>query len=102
MVPFGALLLAQRKKVFASPSAATALSANLVSEMDDLGGHFATVGAYRSVGSKMSKMHAMSHARQRSVHTNAGMYKSGMARKAAMTSSWSRAITEGIDDDDSD
>jgi hypothetical protein len=50
---------------------------------------------YRSLGSKMSKMSAMSHQMQRSNHTSAPMYEAGASSKAAMKRAFASAPHSG-------
>merc|ERR1719482_1625343 len=96
-----AVLMRAKGKVQSSSSAQHTLSRNLCDEMGELETHFQSEVEYRSVGSKMSKMHAMSHSRQRAVHTNVGTYVSGAKRKAALKASWMSSIAagEGSDSD---
>ena len=57
-------------------------------QIAELTSQFETHAVYRSIGSKMSKMHAMSHQAQRSNHASEDLYGGGKARKAAMKASW--------------
>jgi len=82
------VLAACRMEVASTSSAEQKLSSHLVREMDMMERHFESAAAYRSVGSKMSKMHAMSHARQRAVHTNADAYSSAACNKKSLKASW--------------
>jgi len=82
------LLAACQEAVRGSPSAACDLSAGLVREVQGLSDHYEDAARYRSVGSKMSKMSAMSHQMQRSNHASAQMYSAGMKSKSAMKSAW--------------
>merc|ERR1719262_1771954 len=87
------VLRAARAKVLSSSSATQhKLALNLVHECEELDAHYESQAAYRSVGSKMSKMHARSHQVQRSVHTNVDSYGGGAKRKAAMKSAWSSSL----------
>jgi len=82
------VLAACKMRVGQTYSANQTLSAGLVREMGMLEQHFESATAYRTVGSKMSRMSAMSHARQRTVHTNAGMYRSAASHKSSLKASW--------------
>lgn len=77
-----------RRNIADSASADQKLSADLVREYEIIEQQFETTQAYRSAGSKASKMQIMSHSRQRAVHTNAHAYMAGAERKAALKSAW--------------
>jgi len=95
------VLRAVRSKVATSSSASAQhkLSLNLLQECETLDQHFESTAAYRSVGSKMSKMHARSHQVQRAVHTNVDTYGGGAKRKAAMKMGWSSALKSSAHQD---
>jgi len=94
-------LMAARRRIADSTSAATPLSFACAKEMDELEVQYRSMSQYRSVGSKMSKMHASSHYRQRAVHSNADVYSAGSKRKAAMKASWmGKLLVEKGDSDD--
>ena len=98
-------LEACRTLVAESGSADNALSYNLQTEVATLSSNYRTVSQYRSVGSKMSKMSATSHQRQRANHSQVDMYGGGAKRKAAMKASWLSSISSsgaGGNDSDSD
>jgi hypothetical protein len=76
------------RAIEASPSNTTTLSSGLKMQIAELTSQFETHAVYRSIGSKMSKMHAMSHQAQRSNHASEDLYGGGKARKAAMKASW--------------
>ena len=69
----------------ASPACASANTAALLSDLDEVVAGFEDEPVYRSTGSKMSKMSAMSHAQQRSTHATGGTYE-GASKKAAKMS----------------
>merc|ERR1719483_2039412 len=69
----------------ASPACASANTAALLSDLHDVMGGFESEPVYRSMGSKMSKMSAMSHAQQRSTHTTGGTYEGTSKRMAKMS-----------------
>jgi len=73
----------------ASPSAASPLVQNILSDAVACERGYSDAVSYRSWGSKMSKMQAMSHAQQRSTHSAGVAYerKSKMAMKSAWASS---------------
>ena len=83
-------LRAVRDKMAQSASAqiGTPLSMNLVKEVDELYTQYESSQRYRSVGSKMSKMQAVAHSRQRATHSNAEAYAGGAKRKMAMKAAW--------------
>jgi len=87
-----AIFRACKAKIAESASSSHQLSQNLVNECEQLEANYRTLSAYHSVGGKMSKMHAMSHCHQRSVHTNAGAYLSGAKRKASMKAKWMSSL----------
>ena len=61
---------------------------------------------YRSVGSKMSKMQAVSHMRQRGTHSNPTAYRSAASQKASLKAQWLSSMAPssacGGGDSDSD
>ena len=69
----------------ASPAFASANTAALLSDVHDVMGGFDSEPVYRSMGSKMSKMSAMSHAQQRSTHATGGTYEGASKRMAKMS-----------------
>ena len=71
----------------ASPACASANTAALQSDLDNVEAGFESESVYRSLGSKMSKMSAMSHAQQRSTHATGGAYE--RASKKMTKSAWS-------------
>jgi len=93
-------LMAVRKRIADSASATSQLSSACAKEMDELEVQYRSMSQYRSVGSKMSKMHASSHYRQRAVHSNADVYSGGAKRKAAMKASWMGTLLGEDSDDD--
>lgn len=101
-----AMLAACRKRIAASSSQAAPLSLNLMQQCEELEAQYTSQAQYRAVGSKMSKMHAVSHARQRANHMqSADTYTSGASRKAAMKREWMSSLGRGSaggDDSDSD
>jgi hypothetical protein len=82
------VLTACKTRVEQTHSANRALSVGLVREMGMLEQHFESATAYRSVGSKMSRMSVTSHGRQRAVHSNPGMYSSAASHKSSLKKSW--------------
>lgn len=95
------MLHAAQRRVATSDSAGCALSSNLVAESEALVANYSSEMQYRSVGSKMSKMSAMSHGRQRANHMqSADMYAGGSKRKASMKAKWMSSLAG--DDSDSD
>jgi hypothetical protein len=78
-----------------SPSANSALCGGLVLEVQQLHMQYDEERVYRSLGSKMSKMSAMSHQMQRSNHTSAPMYEAGASSKAAMKRAFASAPHSG-------
>lgn len=88
-----------RRRVAESASATDYLSLNLQSECQALEANFESTAQYRAVGSKMSKMSAMSHARQRATHLNVDSYGGGGKRKAALKASWLASMADGNDSD---
>jgi Mg-chelatase subunit ChlD len=84
------MLRAVRDRMAQSASAqiGTPLSMNLVKEVDELYTQYESSQRYRSVGSKMSKMQAVAHSRQRATHSNAEAYAGGAKRKMAMKAAW--------------
>jgi Mg-chelatase subunit ChlD len=81
-------LLSMRGALMASPAAPSDLGRALTAEMDGLTMQYSTEYAYRSVGSKATKMSSLSHARQRATHSNEGAYSGAMSMKRAMKASW--------------
>ena len=81
-------LLSMRGALMASPAAPSDLGRALTAEMDGLTMQYSTEHAYRSVGSKATKMSSLSHARQRATHSNEGAYSGAMSMKRAMKASW--------------
>lgn len=77
-----------RQRVAESISNATPLSQGLVAEIERLEVGYEDHVAYRSMGSKMSKMCAQSNLQQRSTHSSAVKYKAGGKSKKAMKTSW--------------
>lgn len=75
-----------------SPSASSTLSSNLLRELQALMVQYEDKTRYTVMGSKMSKMSAMSHHRQRANHTNSDMYSGGQVSKAAMKRSWAHTV----------
>jgi len=97
------VLEAQKARVASSVSAEHALSTNLSAQTDELVANYRSVSAYRSVGSKMSKMNARSNQVQRAVHTSApDHYAAGAKRKAAMKSAWFASSSLAGNGSDSD
>ena len=96
------LLRSTRQKISATASAQTTLSRNLVVEFDSLAEQYASSTQYRAVGSKMSKMHARSHAVQRAVHTNSLAYSGGAVYRSKMKAAWSKAMRGEASDSDCD
>lgn len=90
------MLAACRERVMGSESRARALSSQLVSEIKDLEDNFCSVAQYRSVGSKMSRMHANSHQIQRSNHMSAATYTAGASRKRAMKGMWGLSSVRSV------
>jgi hypothetical protein len=74
-----------RMMSLASPAFASANTAALLSDVHDVMGGFDSEPVYRSMGSKMSKMSAMSHAQQRSTHATGGTYEGASKRMAKMS-----------------
>ena len=74
-----------RMMSLASPACASANTAALLSDLDEVVAGFQDEPVYRSMGSKMSKMSAMSHAQQRSTHTTGGTYEGTSKRMAKMS-----------------
>ena len=70
-----------------SPACESANTAALQSDLDNVEAGFESESVYRSLGSKMSKMSAMSHAQQRSTHATGGAYE--RASKKMTKSAWS-------------
>lgn len=79
----------------ASPAAASEVVRNIISDATAAEAGYADAVTYRAVGSKMSKMSAMSHMQQRSNHCSAATYerKSKMAMKSAFLSSASSSAS---------
>jgi hypothetical protein len=71
-----------------SREAQTPMVTLLSRDLEGVESRYADDACYRSIGSKMTKMQAMSHMAQRSSHVNSDMYSSGKARKMAMKSAW--------------
>ena len=69
-----------------SPACESANTAVLQSDLDNVEAGFESESVYRSLGSKMSKMSAMSHAQQRSTHATGGAYE--RASKKMTKSAW--------------
>ena len=76
-----------RAMSLASPACESANTAALQSDLDNVEAGFESESVYRSLGSKMSKMSAMSHAQQRSTHATGGAYE--RASKKMTKSAWS-------------
>lgn len=98
------MLTAMHQSLMSSPAALTPLGNELTSEIASLSEQYNDQRVYRSVGSKASKMAAMSHARQRSVHSNEDSYAGAAIRKKSMKAAWSRPpapspVNEGSDSD---
>ena len=74
-----------RMMSLASPAFASANTAALLSDVHDVMGGYDSEPVYRSMGSKMSKMSAMSHAQQRSTHATGGTYEGTSKRMAKMS-----------------
>ena len=74
-----------RMMSLASPACASANTAALLSDLDEVVAGFEDEPVYRSMGSKMSKMSAMSHAQQRSTHATGGTYEGASKRAAKMS-----------------
>lgn len=74
----------------ASPanSAGSDLSAGLIAQLEEVELTYSDTVQYRSMGSKMSRMHATSNYQQKATHMSADMYKGGGSRKAAVKRSW--------------
>ena len=75
-------------KSLASPASVCTNTAALLSDLESIEAAYESTAVYRSVGSKMSKMSAMSHAQQRSTHSTGSMYEGGskrMAKKSLFT-----------------
>merc|ERR1719305_128869 len=81
-----------KRKIALSSSADHPLNRVLVAECDTVEAGFADRAMYRNVGSKMSKMSAMSHGRQRATHMNQEAYRSAGANKAKLMASWSASL----------
>ena len=75
-----------RAMSLASPACESANTAALQSDLDNVEAGFESESVYRSLGSKMSKMSAMSHAQQRSTHATGGAYE--RASKKMTKSAW--------------
>lgn len=75
-----------RAMSLASPACESANTAALQSDLDNVEAGFESESVYRSLGSKMSKMSAMSHAFQRSTHATGGAYE--RASKKMTKSAW--------------
>lgn len=74
--------------VRSSSTASSPASLSLVAEMEELSVNYANDVVYRSLGSKMSKMQAMSHCQQRSSHASGQMYEKrgkGIAKARMLT-----------------
>jgi len=93
-----ALLNAARRGVQTSATGDTPLSAALQCECETLEMNYGSAAQYRSVGSKMSKMQAMTHSRQRANHMSAGVYKGAASRKMAMKATWMSSMVSNGDD----
>jgi len=92
-----------RSLVSASSSAAETLSMDLISQCGMLEEQFASTSTYRSIGSKMSKMQAMSNGLERGNHMmSADLYSSGASRKKALKTSWKSTLTNPSGGSDSD
>merc|ERR1712166_1479360 len=74
-----------RMMSLASPACASANTAALLSDLDEVVAGFEDEPVYRSMGSKMSKMSAMSHAQQRSTHATGSTYEGASKRAAKMS-----------------
>lgn len=93
----GRLLLQEAlMKCQASGSATSTLSAGLIEQMQQVQMTYCDEVKYRSVGSKMSKMHAMSNFRQQSNHMAPALFKGGAKGKGAVKRAW------GLADEDDD
>merc|ERR1712159_407126 len=87
----GRLLLQQALAACKASPATTAgsdLSAGLIAQMEEVEVTYSDTVQYRSMGSKMSRMHATSHYQQKSNHMSADIYKGGSKGKAAVKRSW--------------
>lgn len=92
-----------RQRVARSPSALNVLSASLIQQCSDLETQYDSMHSYHTVGSKMTRMHSISHSRQRSSHMNSEMYEAGAKRKKTLTDSWMSSLNGGdgsSDDED--
>jgi len=83
------LLLQAVAVASASPAAASKVVSSIIRDATAAEAGYADAATYRAIGSKMSKMSAMSHMQQRSTHCSAAMYerKSKVAMKASFLSS---------------
>jgi len=86
------MLRAVRQRMAESISAAVPMSRQLMAECESLESTYENAARYQAEGSKMSKMSAMSHARQRANHLNVDTYGGGGKRKAALKASWMSSI----------
>jgi uncharacterized protein YegL len=85
------ILMKCKEIVEASPSADASLSTGLIHEVKQLAiTGYSDVPCYRSLGAKMTKMHAMSHMQQRTNHLMPGLYTSARAEKAIMKEQMTR------------
>lgn len=86
-----ALLQAALGALARSPSAASSVSQALSADVQRLAVDYEHLGSYRSVGSKRSKMSAMSHSYQRSTHDEEmpSHYAAGSESKGSMKRGWS-------------
>jgi len=73
-----------------SPSAASPVTQALSADVYRLAADYEHLGSYRSVGSKRSKMSAMSHSYQRSTHDEEmpSHYSAGRESKGSMKRGW--------------
>ena len=89
---FGGRMLLQQAlaacKASPATSAGSELSAGLIAQMEEVEVTYSDTVQYRSMGSKMSRMHATSHYQQKSNHMSADIYKGGSKGKAAVKRSW--------------
>ena len=92
-----------RERVANSMAHASSLGTAIVQEMDELSVQYRSIQQYRSVGSKMSKSAAMSHACQRASHsTPEEAYAGARAKKKAMKMAWTASMASSAMDEDSD
>jgi len=86
-----ALLQAALGALTRSPSATSSVSQALAADLQRLAVDYEHLGSYRAVGSKRSKMSAMSHSYQRSTHDEEmpSHYSAGAKSKGSMKRGWS-------------